>query len=192
MIRAARELFARKGYDGTSLRDIAERAGVNESVIYRSVGTKDQIFRVAVVEPYHEFVTSFVSRWRAHSERRSSEEMVGRFVYELYDMLHEHREMITALVAANSLDDETYRSSRVELNRELDALADQTASDAEGRGLEGVDLNLAVRCATGMVMSLVLLDDWLLPEGERRPTRDHLLDEVHRFVLGGLERNQPR
>ena len=50
VIRAARDLFARRGYDGTSLRDIAERAGVNESVIYRSVGTKEQIFNAAVLD----------------------------------------------------------------------------------------------------------------------------------------------
>ena len=40
-----------------------------------------------------------------------------------------------------------------------------------------------------MVMSLVLLDGWLLPGGSGRPSRDELLSEVHHFVLGGLERN---
>lgn len=190
MIRAARELFARKGYDGTSLRDIAEQAGVNESVIYRSVGTKQQIFKSAVLDPYHGFVASFVDRWRAASRRRSNSEMVGAFVYQLYDLLSEHRELISSLVAASTLtDDHDELPARAQLNAELDALAAQTAADGEGRGLDGVNLNLAVRCAVGMVMSLVLLDDWLLPGDSGRPSRDDLLSEVHHFVLGGLERN---
>jgi AcrR family transcriptional regulator len=191
VIRAARDLFARKGYDGTSLREIAERAGVNESVIYRSVGTKQQIFKSAVLDPYQGFVTSFVNRWRAATSRPSNSEMVGAFVTQLYDLLAEHRELIVSLVGASTLSDEPGQlPARAELNNQLDALARQTVADSEGRGLEGINLDLAVRCATGMVMALVLLDDWLLPTGERRPSRSELLDEVHHFVLGGLERNR--
>jgi AcrR family transcriptional regulator len=170
VIRAARDLFARQGYDGTSLRDIAGRAGVNESVVYRSVGTKVQIFNAAVLEPYHGFISSFVSRWKSANERRSNSEMVGTFVRELYDLLSENRELITSLVAASTLtDSEGHTPTKAQLNAELDALAAQTAADAAGRGMDGVDFNLAVRCAVGMVMSLVLLDDWLLPAGTDAP-----------------------
>jgi AcrR family transcriptional regulator len=191
VIRAARDLFARRGYDGTSLRDIAERAGVNESVIYRSVGTKEQIFNAAVLEPYHGFVSSFVAHWKAATERPSNSEMVGGFVRQLYDLLSENRELITSLVAASTLtDSDAQTPARAQLNAELDTLAAETAADAEGRGLDGVDLNLAVRCAVGMVMSLVLLDDWLLPTDARRPSRAALLDEAHLLILGGLERNR--
>ena len=191
VIRAARDLFARRGYDGTSLRDIAGRAGVNESVIYRSVGTKEQIFNAAVLEPYHGFISSFVARWKGATERRSNSEMVGEFVRRLYDLLSENRELITSLVAASTLtDSEGQTPARAQLNAELDALAAQTAADAEGRGMDGVDFNIAVRCAVGMVMSLVLLDDWLLPTGDSRPSRAALLDEAHHLILGGLERNR--
>jgi AcrR family transcriptional regulator len=191
VIRAARDLFARKGYDGTSLRDIAEQAGVNESVIYRSVGTKEEIFNVAVLQPYHGFVTSFVSGWQEATERRPNAEMVRAFVHQLYDLLSEHRELITSLVSASTLTDANgRRPARSQLSSELDALATQTAADAEGRGMDGVNFDIAVRCAVGMVMSLVLLDDWLLPTGARRPTRDQLLDEAYQLILGGLERNK--
>jgi len=191
VIRAARDLFARQGYDGTSLRDIAERAGVNESVIYRSVGTKEQIFNAAVLEPYHGFIGSFVARWHSATERPSNSEMVGTFVRQLYDLLSENRELITSLVAASTLTGSPGQTpARAQLNAELDVLAAETAADAEGRGMDGVDFNLAVRCAVGMVMSLVLLDDWLLPAGDRRPSREALLDEAHQLILGGLERNR--
>jgi TetR/AcrR family transcriptional regulator, repressor of fatR-cypB operon len=35
IIKAATSLFARRGVDGTSMRDIAEAAGVREAAIYR-------------------------------------------------------------------------------------------------------------------------------------------------------------
>jgi AcrR family transcriptional regulator len=187
VIRSARELFARQGYGGTSLRDIAERAGVNESVIYRNLGTKEQIFQAAVLDPFHGFVASFVGRWREIPERRSNEEMVRSFIYELHDLMSQHRDSIMALVSVSGMEDVRGQiTARVQFNDELDALAAQTEADGQGRGLAG-DLGMGVRMSVGLVMSLVLLDDWLLPMGDRRPDRTELLDQVSRFVVGGLE-----
>jgi AcrR family transcriptional regulator len=191
VIKAARELFSRRGYDGTTLRDIAEHSGVNESVIYRSIGTKDQIFRQSVIEPYNGFLESFMASWTAATQQRSNREMVGTFVRELYDLLSEHRELITALVAASTITGaEGSGVGRPQLNAHLDALGRQAELEAEARGVTGANLPLAVRCAVGMVISLIMLDDWLLPEGDERPTREELLAEVHGLVLGGIERSQ--
>jgi AcrR family transcriptional regulator len=43
--RAATSLFARKGIDATSMRDIAEGAGVREAAIYRHFEGKEQLAR---------------------------------------------------------------------------------------------------------------------------------------------------
>ncbi|HEV3156387.1 MAG TPA: TetR/AcrR family transcriptional regulator [Candidatus Baltobacteraceae bacterium] len=40
IVEAARELYALKGSRGTTTREIAERAGVNETTIFRHFGTK--------------------------------------------------------------------------------------------------------------------------------------------------------
>jgi len=45
IIRAATSLFARRGVDGTSMRDIAEAAGVREAAIYRYFASKDEMSR---------------------------------------------------------------------------------------------------------------------------------------------------
>lgn len=47
----ARELFARGGYDGTSLRAIATRAEVNVALIRYYFGTKEELFTAAVSPP---------------------------------------------------------------------------------------------------------------------------------------------
>jgi AcrR family transcriptional regulator len=46
IIWAASQLFAEKGYAGTTTRAIAELAGVNEVTIFRHFGTKDKLARV--------------------------------------------------------------------------------------------------------------------------------------------------
>ena len=45
IVRAATSLFAEKGIDGTSMRDIAEAAGVREAAIYRHFAGKDELSR---------------------------------------------------------------------------------------------------------------------------------------------------
>ncbi len=41
ILAAARERFAKRGYDGTSLREIAERAGVDPALVRRFFGSKE-------------------------------------------------------------------------------------------------------------------------------------------------------
>src|SRR3954464_2719726 len=43
ILQAARRLFAEKGYSRTSVRDIAEAAGVSAQTVYDSIGSKQGI-----------------------------------------------------------------------------------------------------------------------------------------------------
>jgi AcrR family transcriptional regulator len=54
LIKVARELFAAKGYAGTSVSDIGPRAGVSVPLIYQRFGNKAGLF-VAVAEDVYEF-----------------------------------------------------------------------------------------------------------------------------------------
>jgi len=49
ILAAARAQFTETGYDGTGLRAIAGRAGVNVALISRYFGSKDGLFLAAIV-----------------------------------------------------------------------------------------------------------------------------------------------
>ncbi|USX49976.1 TetR/AcrR family transcriptional regulator [Lentzea sp. HUAS12] len=49
IVDVALDLFARQGYQGTSLRHIAERLGVSKAAVYHHFHAKDDIARVVVV-----------------------------------------------------------------------------------------------------------------------------------------------
>lgn len=53
--RSALELFVEKGVDGTSIRDIAARAGVTEGALYRHHKSKDDLVRALFFENYQGF-----------------------------------------------------------------------------------------------------------------------------------------
>jgi AcrR family transcriptional regulator len=51
IIQGAAQAFAKQGYDGTTTREIAQAAGVNEVTLFRHFGNKKNIF-MAVVEHF--------------------------------------------------------------------------------------------------------------------------------------------
>jgi|GEM_PF-755325 len=50
LLRAARELFPVEGYDGTTLADVAERAGVSAAAIYQHFESKEDLFKALIEE----------------------------------------------------------------------------------------------------------------------------------------------
>jgi AcrR family transcriptional regulator len=53
LLDAALDLFADKGYFGTSLRDVAAAVGVRESAIYNYFKGKDALFEALIIEDQH-------------------------------------------------------------------------------------------------------------------------------------------
>ena len=97
LIAAAGHLFAKRGYAGTSTKEIAQRAGVYETSIYTHFSSKAGVFSAAVIEPFTEFIESF---GRALSDHRgaSDEALVRAFVGYLYEALDEHHDAVMAFV----------------------------------------------------------------------------------------------
>ena len=55
LLQAAVEAFSENGFNGTSTRDIAERAGVHHPLITYHFKNKDQLWRAAVDKEFREF-----------------------------------------------------------------------------------------------------------------------------------------
>jgi len=52
ILEVARECFAERGYDATSVRRIAEAAGVDQSLVHHFYGTKENLFLNALEIPF--------------------------------------------------------------------------------------------------------------------------------------------
>jgi AcrR family transcriptional regulator len=65
LLEVAKELFASRGYQGTSIEDIASAAGVSRPIVYDHFGSKDGIYlacvRLARVEMERKFVEAAAS-----------------------------------------------------------------------------------------------------------------------------------
>lgn len=108
MLRAARELFAERGYAGTSVADVARRAGVAADTVYSSVGRKPQL-----VLAVHDMVLNegelpvpaeqrgYVQRMRAATTAR---EKLAIYAEALATILPETAPLLLALRTAGETD----------------------------------------------------------------------------------------
>jgi len=55
VLRAARSVFARRGFEGASTREVAETAGVNNAMIYYHFKDKNQLYRSVLAHAFAEF-----------------------------------------------------------------------------------------------------------------------------------------
>ena len=74
LVEAAADVFARRGYDGASLEEIAEAAGFTRGAIYSNFGSKEDLM-LAVVERYNETLVGAFSDTLERATDISQEEM---------------------------------------------------------------------------------------------------------------------
>ncbi len=61
ILKAARKLFARRGYDGTTTKDLAQEAGVAEGTIFRHFENKKAILVEVVTQGWIEILTDLLT-----------------------------------------------------------------------------------------------------------------------------------
>jgi len=58
LLDAAAKLFAERGFDRTTVRDIAKLAGVNQSLLFRYFGSKDAVFEEVIARNGREHIAT--------------------------------------------------------------------------------------------------------------------------------------
>jgi AcrR family transcriptional regulator len=99
ILAAARSLFGTLGFEGTTLRMIADAAGVDPALVARSFGDKDGLFRAAVEWPWDP--AEMVPRVAAGPKSRAGER-IARLVIETWED-PDQRAPILALVASTAV-----------------------------------------------------------------------------------------
>jgi AcrR family transcriptional regulator len=194
VLQAAHRLFTAHGYHGTKTKQIAEEAGVGESVVFRNFGSKAELFETVILTPFTDFVDDWAARWDVSVAADSDPmEITCSFVKGFYELATEHREVLLTLIAARlrggdpALAEVADRVS-AKLSDSLRVMQDVLLRHGEARRLRDVDAPVSVAVTAGSVLSLVLLDDWLFPRHQRRPGKVRQIDETARMLLYGVLR----
>ena len=188
LLDAARDLFAERGFKGTPTRDIAERAGVSEVMIFRHFGSKANLFQESVVEPFTSFMQSYIADYRSREHGKLSPEEEGRAFYTgLFNVLRAEREALLALMAARQFDDlPDTASAEVEdaFSQVLGLVEEVVATEARERHFTDFDLVATVRVMLSMVLAAALHGDWM--GMGRTVSYDRMLETMTQLTVRGL------
>jgi AcrR family transcriptional regulator len=190
LLAAARELFGAKGFEATSVREIAEHAGVTKLMIYRHFGSKAHLFQEATMDPIKGFIAEFTGRWAARPRgQRPIVDEVRDFYTALCEILDRQRDLLAPLLFTGSarhgteiLNNNQYLA---QVFRQWFELMDRIMlAETTGQRFRTFDQHLASRLIFGMLLSAVLHKDWLLPS--HQPERTHLINEMANLTVFGI------
>jgi len=95
LLDVGRELFAERGYDGTSIEEIAARADVSKPVVYEHFGGKEGLYAVVVDREMQRLLDRFASTLSIGGHPR---ELLERAALVLLDYIEEETDGFRVLV----------------------------------------------------------------------------------------------
>ncbi len=170
ILEAAAQQFATRGLGGTRVAHIAELAGVSSATLYAQFKSKEQLFVVASLEPFIAFAQEMGELWDETTIAGTDDHQITEtYVWTLYRHLSQHRDSIRAVFLASQdphVDDSSRLARRefASVLRKLEAIAIRWL---QIRDREMPDAGYRVRSTVSLVLSAVLLGDWLYGGSQR-------------------------
>jgi AcrR family transcriptional regulator len=160
ILEAAREAFSQNGdVNGTTVKVIAEQAGISEGIIYRHFESKEQLFYEAVVEPLREAVDDLVafSSVIDRDEPLNLERQLQTLA-DLYRQLTATLEEVLPLLGLVLFGDPKVarRFYEQHFGLAMDRLVEAWREVAERYGLEFELLDMSARAVMGTALMLAL------------------------------------
>lgn len=179
------ELFNRKGYDATSMGDLAKELGLTKPAIYHHVTSKEQLLGQALDDALDE-LTAVVTE--ASKDRAGGTSAYGRLREVLrrsVEVLVAHQPSVTLLLRVRG--NSEVELAALERRRWLDDRLAALVTDAveEGALRDDVPATLVSRLLFGMVNSLV---EWYRPDGAY--DRAMVADAITAIAFDGLARHE--
>lgn len=147
LLRTARALFERDGYDGTSISSIVEAAAVSRGTFYLYFESKEDIFRVLA-----EQIQASLVELQAWPRGLRPEEIIERSIATFMVFYRDHAQMMAVLEQVATYDP-GFRELRREMRRAVADRAIRFVGDLQRKGLVDTRLDPAIAgvALTGMV-----------------------------------------
>jgi AcrR family transcriptional regulator len=161
VLRTAIDLFNRRGYDATSISDLAAELGVTKSAVYHHFVSKEALLSAALDEAL-EGLSSAVEAASAATDGEPSSVRLRTTVEAAVRILADNLPAVTLLlrVRGNSVLERSAMERRRHIDERLAVLVRHAAAEGDLRG--DVDPDVISRLIFGMVNSLT---DWYRPGG---------------------------
>ncbi|GLY14584.1 TetR/AcrR family transcriptional regulator [Kineosporia rhizophila] len=180
VLRTAVELFNRRGYDATSMGDLAKELGLTKAAIYHHVESKEQLLIAALDDALDE-LTAVVEEATRPGAEGTAYARLRAVVRRSVEVLMAHQPSVTLLLRVRG--NSEVEVAALQRRRRLDEQLAELVSEAVREGSLRADLppSLVSRLLFGMVNSLV---EWYQPTGSYDPAT--VADALTTLAFDGL------
>ena len=183
ILAAAQSLFAEYGYAGTTMRMIAERAGVAFGLVSHYFGNKEKLFLVAG----HEMIDAMLLGIRRDMESaKNGLQAVEIFVNSYLAYTLANRATFPTLIRCSPFSDDNPHLDRHKIGAKFEELIREIEVNLERGIADGTIAQVPVKdCALMIYAAMVgaVRTVFLSPFGE-----PELFEETRRFILRSLRR----
>lgn len=178
VIRAAVRVFTARGYDATSMDNVASELGISKSALYHHISSKEEILELTVVQALSRLEA--VAEEMAAADVSAGDKVRGLLRGSIEVLCSDPKSVALLLrLRGNSEVERSALERRRILTRSVVPLV--AAAQEEGAIRSDVDASLLTRMIFGMINST---SDWYEPEG--RLDADELAATFESVVFGGL------
>ena len=191
ILAAAMELFAKKGFRGTTTRDLATQAEVNEAIIFRHFKNKEELYRAILehkaCEDRDARIEELERLANANDDQRFFETLGRRFLERHKKDTTFFRLLLFSALEGHQLS-EMFAASMTARNPMSNYIANYIQKRIDEGVFRSMDPHLAARGWLGMFASFVLFEEIL---GLKKTQPYDGDDVIHTFVsifLKGITR----
>ncbi len=182
LVGVARAVFAARGFEATSVEEIAERAGVSKPVVYQHFGGKEGIYAVVVDREVRRLTGSIVQTFDAPTPRMIAEGAADAFLGYIED--HEEGFRVLIRDAPIGMTGGSFGSVIADVATRAERLLIDEFSD------RGFNDETAPMYALMLVGAVALVGEWWLEH--RRLPREQVAAHVVNLLWNGLHDLEPQ
>jgi len=186
ILKAAMELFAKSGFRGTTTRDLAAHAEINEASIFRYFRTKEELYRAILEEKVHESHESHraeLEQLALSGDDKKFLETLGRTFIER----HEQDTTFMRLLLFSALEGHELSDMFLSSMGERDPLAQYFQRRIDEGAFRPVDPHLAARAFFGSFASFVQWQEIFGLKKSRTFEREHVVQTFVGIFLAGMK-----
>ncbi len=176
LLDIGRSLFAERGFEATSIEEIAARAGVSKPVVYEHFGGKEGLYAVVVDREMQRLTDRVVSALTAGHPRELLEQAAVVFLSYIEDETDGFRILIRDSPVASTTG--TFSSLIGDIASQVEYIL---GNQFKARGY---DTKLAALYSQALVGMVALTGQWWLEE--RKPKRDEVAAHLVNLAWHGL------
>ncbi len=181
------ELFAQKGFRGTTTRDLASQADINEAIIFRHFNTKDELYRAILEEKTKQWQSSKTEELKQLAMSGDDVQFLEAIGHTFLER-HERDTTFMRLFLFSALEGHELSDMFISSMPERDPLAAYMQSRIDKGVFREMDATLAARAFVGMFFNFIQLQEILGLKKKRIFDRDEVVQTFVSIFLTGMKK----